>query len=311
MSSSSLIFSMGAISMKVNPAFVSILIIASSLAIHLSTYTSHQIGSGAFCNWAPIMALTPSPEVFSPIVMGRSDLRLISWPSHLLLRCLRLSSWDSLNLDSYHSPHTFHPRYLHLSSWDGLILDSYHGPHTFCLRCLRLSSCDSLNMDSYHGPHTFYLRCLRLLSYGCLYLGSFHGPHTFYLRCLRPSWSSHILLHRGCLQWLQDSLPPCGLRRDHCHWLHRKRKLRYTPRNPPPRFLCLELLRLSAWQLHLHQLSLVSSPFVIDGRLLSQAFAPPQLGASATALFPSLHALERSSPVVFIKSTRDFLLNKL
>jgi hypothetical protein len=38
MSSSSLIFSMGAISMKVNPAFVSILIIAISLAIHLSTH---------------------------------------------------------------------------------------------------------------------------------------------------------------------------------------------------------------------------------------------------------------------------------
>ena len=66
-----------------------------------------------------------------------------------------------------------------------------------------------------------------------------------------------------------------------------------------------------AWQLHLHQLSLVSSPFIIGGCLVSQAFAPPQLGASATALFPSLHALERSSPVVFIKSTRDFLLYKL
>jgi len=38
MSSSSLIFSMGAISMKVNPAFVFILIIATSLAIHLSTH---------------------------------------------------------------------------------------------------------------------------------------------------------------------------------------------------------------------------------------------------------------------------------
>jgi len=46
----------------------------------------------------------------------------------------------------------------------------------------------------------------------------------------------------------------------------------------------------------------------IGGHLLSQAFAPPQLGAFIIALFPSLHALERSSPVVFIKSTRDFLL---
>jgi len=97
-------------------------------------------------------------------------------------------------------------------------------------------------------------------------------------------------------------------RRDNCHWLHRKRKLRYTPRNPPPWFLCLELLRLSSWQLHLHQLSLVSSPLIIGGRLFSQAFAPPQLGAFTTALFPSLHALERSSPIVFIKSTRDFVL---
>jgi len=53
--------------------------------------------------------------------------------------------------------------------------------------------------------------------------------------------------------------------RDHCHWLYKKRKLRYTPRNPLPRFLCLELLCLSAWQLHLHQLSSVSSPFIIGG----------------------------------------------
>ena len=41
--------------------------------------------------------------------------------------------------------------------------------------------------------------------------------------------------------------------------------LRYTPRNPPPWFLYLELLCLSAWQLHLHQLSSVSSPFIIGG----------------------------------------------
>jgi hypothetical protein len=37
-SSSTLIFNIGAISMKVNPAFVSILIIVTSLAIHLSTH---------------------------------------------------------------------------------------------------------------------------------------------------------------------------------------------------------------------------------------------------------------------------------
>jgi hypothetical protein len=44
--------------------------------------SSHHIGSGAFCNWAPIMALTP-PEVSQPVVMVRSELGLISWPSHL------------------------------------------------------------------------------------------------------------------------------------------------------------------------------------------------------------------------------------
>jgi len=76
--------------------------------------------------------------------------------------------------------------------------------------------------------------------------------------------------------------------RDHCHWLHRKIKLRYTPHNPPPRFLCLELLCLSSWQLHLHQLSSMSSPFIIGDRLLTQAFAPPQLGASTAAHFSIL-----------------------
>ena len=57
----------------------------------------------------------------------------------------------------------------------------------------------------------------------------------------------------------------------------------YTPHNPPPRFLCLELMRLSSSHLTAPPtpLSLVSSPF-IGGCLLSQAFAPPQLGASAT-----------------------------
>jgi len=132
MSSSSLIFSMGAISMKVNPVFVSILIIATSLAIHtlvhlylaitsalgrseLGSYRGpHTFSSGvsarrhaAVWNGAPIAALTPSlrclhplswgglilgsyqgPHTFSkvssPVVMGRSDLGLISRPSHLL-----------------------------------------------------------------------------------------------------------------------------------------------------------------------------------------------------------------------------------
>jgi len=67
MFSSSLIFSMGAISMKVNPAFVFILIIASSLAIHLSTYIqpSHRLWG-----WALFMALTPSPRCLHPLSCG-------------------------------------------------------------------------------------------------------------------------------------------------------------------------------------------------------------------------------------------------
>ena len=151
MSSSLLIFSIGAISMKVNPAFVFILIIASLLAIHLSTYIQP---SYRFWGWAPFMALTPS------------------------LRCLRPLLWGGLILGSYHGPHTFswgvfacchetvwtwtHIMVLTPSpevslplSCGGLYLGSFHGPHTFCLRCLRLSSWDGLILDSCHGPHTF------------------------------------------------------------------------------------------------------------------------------------------------------------
>jgi hypothetical protein len=39
--------------------------------------------------------------------MRRCELGLISWSSHLLLRCLCLSSCDGLILDSFHCPHTF------------------------------------------------------------------------------------------------------------------------------------------------------------------------------------------------------------
>jgi hypothetical protein len=92
MSSSSLIFSMGAISMKVNPAFVFILIIATSLTIHLSTYIQPSYWLWAFWTWAPFMAHTPS------------------------LRCLRPLSWGGLILGSYHGPHTFSLRCLHLLS---------------------------------------------------------------------------------------------------------------------------------------------------------------------------------------------------
>jgi hypothetical protein len=52
---------MGAISMKVNPIFVSILIIATLLAIHLSTHIQPSHWLGVVLNWAYIVAHTPSP----------------------------------------------------------------------------------------------------------------------------------------------------------------------------------------------------------------------------------------------------------
>jgi len=122
MSSSSLIFSMEAISMKVNPAFVFILIIATSLAIHTLVHSypvitlalgRSELGS---CHGPHTFSKVSSPvvvgqsdlgliswpshllsKVSSPIVMGRSKLGLILWPAHLLLRCL-CSSWNGLIL---------------------------------------------------------------------------------------------------------------------------------------------------------------------------------------------------------------------
>jgi hypothetical protein len=54
---------MGAISMKVNPASVSILIIATSFGYPYTCplVSSHHIGFGVVLNWAHIMAHTPSP----------------------------------------------------------------------------------------------------------------------------------------------------------------------------------------------------------------------------------------------------------
>jgi hypothetical protein len=94
MSSSSLIFSMGALSMKVNPAFIFILIIATSLAIHLylSTIIQPSHWLWGVLNWGHIMAHSPS------------------------LRCLCSLSWGGLNWDSYHGPHTFSLRCLCLLS---------------------------------------------------------------------------------------------------------------------------------------------------------------------------------------------------
>jgi len=75
---------MGAISMKVNPAFVFILIIATSLAIHLSTHIQPSHWLGVVLNWAYIVAHTPSPQVSPLVVMRRSEMGLLSQPSHLL-----------------------------------------------------------------------------------------------------------------------------------------------------------------------------------------------------------------------------------
>ena len=126
MLSSSLIFSLGVISMKVNPAFVSILIIAISLAIHTPVHS--------------YLAIT--------LALRRSEL------------------------------------------------GSFHGPHTFS----KVSS-----------P---------------VVMGRSHPPSSEMLQC-----GSKILYHH------------VDYGRDHCHWSHRKRELRYTPRNLPSHFLCLELLR--------------------------------------------------------------------
>jgi len=106
MSSSSLIFSMGAIFKKVNPTFVFILIIATSLAIDTPIYLYPAI----------TLALRRSelgsyhgPYTFSKVsslvVIGRLELGLLSWPSHLLSKVsslvvirrseLGLISWPS------------------------------------------------------------------------------------------------------------------------------------------------------------------------------------------------------------------------
>jgi hypothetical protein len=74
--------------------------------------SSHHIGSGVFCNWALIMALTPSLEA-SPPVMGRSKLVLISWPSHLLFEVSPPVVMRRSDLGSYHGQHTFYHRQLH------------------------------------------------------------------------------------------------------------------------------------------------------------------------------------------------------
>jgi hypothetical protein len=93
--------------MKVNPAFVSMLIIATLLAIHLSThiqpshwlwgilnlgsyhgpYTFSKVSSPVVMgglNWGSYYGPHTFSKVSSPIVVGRSELGLLSWPSYLL-----------------------------------------------------------------------------------------------------------------------------------------------------------------------------------------------------------------------------------
>jgi hypothetical protein len=116
--------------MKVNPAFVFILIIATSLAIHLSTH------------------IQPSHWLW-----GCSELGLLSWPTHLLLRCLRSSSCGGLKWGSYRSPHTF---------------SKASSPVVMGRSNLGLIS---------WPLHTFHLRCLRPLSWG--------GRILLQLRCFK------------------------------------------------------------------------------------------------------------------------------
>jgi len=80
--------------------------------------------------------------------------------------------------------------------------------------------------------------------------GLISRPSHLFSKVSSPFIGSRILLQLRCFKVAPKILyHHVHYGRDYCHWLHRKRKLRYTPRNPPPRFLCLELLRLSSLRL--------------------------------------------------------------
>jgi hypothetical protein len=110
----SLIFNMGAISMKFNPVYVSILIIATSLAIHQSTHIQPSHWLWGILNLGSYYSPHTFSKVSSPVVMGRSDPGLLSWPSHLLSKVslpviirrseLELLSWPSHLLSKVSSP---------------------------------------------------------------------------------------------------------------------------------------------------------------------------------------------------------------
>jgi hypothetical protein len=72
--------------MKVNPASVSILIIATSFGYPYTCplVSSHHIGFGVVLNGGSYHGPHTFYKVSSPVVIGRSDPGLLSWPSHLL-----------------------------------------------------------------------------------------------------------------------------------------------------------------------------------------------------------------------------------
>jgi len=138
MSSSSLIFSIEAISMKVNPVFVSILIIATPLAIHtpVHSYPSITLALGH-----SELGLYRGPHTFSkvssPVVIRRSELGLLSRPSHLLYKVS--------------SPIVIRRSELGLLSWPSHLLSKVSslfigGRILFQLRCFKVASKFSTTM---------------------------------------------------------------------------------------------------------------------------------------------------------------------
>lgn len=145
-------------------------------------------------------------------------------------------------------------------------------------------------------PSHILLKCFHLLSWGCIIL---------HLKCLKVTPRSYTIM--------------CIYERDYCHCLYRKTELWYNPHNSPSQFICLELLHLSPSRLHplthnsfFHTfLNKMSSLFIIGSRLLSRAFAPPQLGAYAIAFLSILACIEKFFTIVFIKSIKDIFVYNL
>jgi hypothetical protein len=159
------------------------------------------------------------------------------------------------------------------------------------------------------------------LALGWSELGLILWPSHILLKCFHLlSWSCCIILHLRCLKVTPRSYTiMCIYGRDYCHYLYRKTELWYNPRNSPSQFICLELLHLLPSHLHpltrnsfIHTfLNKVSSLFIIGNHLLSQAFAPPQLGAYAIALLSILACIEKFFTIVFFKSIKDIVLYNL